>query len=258
LFGRNGDSPLVVLAPRTPADAFRTAYEAARIAVTQMVPVILLSDSYIANGAEPWRIPDPDMLPPFPQRPLPDPATFQPYARDPETLARPWVAPGTPGYAHRIGGIEKEDVTGNISYDPHNHERMTDLRREKVERARRLLQPAVAEGDPDGVLVIGWGSTYGAIRAAVERVREQGARIGHVHLRALNPFPAGLAEIVARYDRVLVPELNDGQLCAVLRARLLTDAMPFGKIQGQPFKVAELERAILRVAAGLDPREETP
>jgi 2-oxoglutarate ferredoxin oxidoreductase subunit alpha len=254
LFGRNGDSPLVVLAARTPADAFRTTYEAVRIAVGFMVPVIVLSDSYVANGAEPWRIPDPGALPPIPRAPLPDAAGFAPYARDADTLARPWATPGIPGYEHRIGGIEKQDVTGNISYDPANHQRMTELRAEKIQRVQACLQPATPEGDPDGVLVIGWGSTFGAVRAAVEQVRADGIRAAHLHLRALSPLPPGLAEAVARYDRVLVPELNHGQLALVLRARLLVDAISLCKVQGQPFKVAEVDEAIRRLHAGDDPQ----
>ena len=254
LFGRNGDSPLVVLAARTPADAFRTTYEAVRIAVGFMVPVIVLSDSYVANGAEPWRIPDPEALPPIPRAPLPDAAGFAPYARDADTLARPWATPGIPGYEHRIGGIEKQDVTGNISYDPANHQRMTELRAEKIQRVQAWLQPATPEGDPDGVLVIGWGSTFGAVRAAVEQVRADGIRAAHLHLRALSPLPPGLAEAVARYDRVLVPELNHGQLALVLRARLLVDAISLCKVQGQPFKVAEVDDAIRRLHAGDDPQ----
>ncbi len=254
LFGRNGDSPLVVLAARTPADAFRTTYEAVRIAVGFMVPVIVLSDSYVANGAEPWRIPDPGALPPIPRAPLPDAAGFAPYARDADTLARPWATPGIPGYEHRIGGIEKQDVTGNISYDPANHQRMTELRAEKIQRVQACLQSATPEGDPDGVLVIGWGSTFGAVRAAVEQVRADGIRAAHLHLRALSPLPPGLAEAVARYDRVLVPELNHGQLALVLRARLLVDAISLCKVQGQPFKVAEVDEAIRRLHAGDDPQ----
>lgn len=249
LYGRNGESPIVVLAPRTPADAFRTTYEAVRIALTCMVPVMVLSDSYVANGAEPWRIPDLDTLPGIELPELPEAEDYQPYMRNADSLARPWVPAGTPGYAHRIGGLEKQEVTGNVSYVPKNHQRMSELRAEKVERVQALLQPAEAEGDDHGVLVIGWGSTYGAIRTAVERSRARGLSTAHLHLRALNPLPPGLAEVVSRYDRVLVPELNLGQLAFLLRARLLVDARSLGKVHGQPFKVAEIEEAIRRMHA---------
>lgn len=253
MYGRNGDSPIVVLAPRTPADAFRTSYEAVRIAIACMVPVMVLSDSYIANGAEPWRIPELDSLPDIPAPPLPPPEAFEPYLRDPETLARPWIAAGTPGYAHRIGGLEKSEGSGDVSYVPQNHQRMTSIRAEKVRRAQRLLQPATPEGDDHGTLVIGWGSTYGALRSATERCRARGYSVAHLHLRALNPFPRGLREVVSRYDRVLVPELNTGQLCQLLRAELLVSAQPLSKVQGQPFKVREIEAAIQLFIEGQDP-----
>ncbi|TVQ93713.1 MAG: 2-oxoacid:acceptor oxidoreductase subunit alpha [Deltaproteobacteria bacterium] len=253
MYGRNGDSPMVLLAPRTPADAFRTAYEAVRIAIHSMVPVMVLSDSYIANGAEPWRIPDLDNLPPIAPPPPPSPQAFAPYSRDPESLARPWIAAGTPGYAHRIGGLEKQDVTGTVSYIPKNHQRMTELRAQKVQRAQALLQPAEAKGDPSGTLLIGWGSTYGAIKTAVARGRAQGHALAHLHLRALNPFPPGLAEVLSRYDRILVPELNSGQLCQLLRAHFLVDAVPLSKVQGQPFKVREIHAAVELLLQGEPP-----
>jgi 2-oxoglutarate ferredoxin oxidoreductase subunit alpha len=242
LFGRNSEAPVPVLAASTPSDCFETVYEACRIAIESMTPVFVLSDGYLANGAEPWRLPDLDKLAPIPIHHPTSPDGFQPYARDPETLARPWAIPGTPGLEHRIGGIEKQDVTGNVSYDPANHEKMVRLRAEKVQRIARRIPPLVVSGDPDGdLLVVGWGSTYGSITAAVNRRRARGgARIGHVHLRYLNPLPSNLGEIVKRYQKVLVPEMNMGQLLMVLRAQYLVDAVGFNKIQGRPFTEGEI------------------
>jgi 2-oxoglutarate/2-oxoacid ferredoxin oxidoreductase subunit alpha len=242
LFGRNSEAPVPVVAAATPSDCFEAAYEACRIAVAFMTPVFLLSDGYLANGAEPWRLPDLARLAPITVRFRTDPDGFRPYSRDPETLARPWAIPGTPGLEHRIGGIEKEDGTGNVSYDPLNHERMVRLRAEKVERIARTLPPQTVEGDPDGgILIVGWGSTYGAIRAAVEKLRSKGrARVGHLHLRYLNPLPKEIGEILPRFGRVLVPEMNMGQLLWVLRARFLVDAIGLNKIQGRPFAEGEI------------------
>lgn len=246
LYGRNGESPMVILAPRGPADCFRTAYEAVRIALTHMTPVTVLSDGYIANGAEPWRVPEPADLPAIdvPNAVAADGETFHPYARDPDTLARPWAVPGTPGLEHRIGGLEKQDVTGNVSYDPANHERMSRLRMDKVQRVARGLHNTRVHGDDDGVLVLGWGSTFGAIREAVDRRRAAGDRIGHVQLRNLNPFPPDLGEVIARYERVLIPELNFGQLHKLIHLAFDLDAEPLHKVQGQPFKIREIEAAI--------------
>ena len=251
LFGRNSEAPVPVLAPSSPGDCFWIALEASRIAVKYMVPVIVLSDGYLANGAEPWRIPDLAELPEMKVRFRTDPAGFRPYEREPHTLARPWAVPGTPGLEHRIGGLEKQDLTGNVSYDPLNHERMVQLRAAKVEAVSAEVPDAVPAGDPEGELVVvGWGSTYGAITAALRAQRGRGRRIGHVHLRHLNPLPRNLGAVLKRYRRVLVPELNAGQLLWLLRARYLVDAVPYTKVQGKPFKQAELESRIDEMLGG--------
>jgi 2-oxoglutarate ferredoxin oxidoreductase subunit alpha len=241
LFGRNSEAPVPVVAAMTPSDCFQAVYEACRIAVTYMTPVIFLSDGYLANGAEPWRLPDVAQLPPIQVSFRTDPEGFQPYQRDPQTLARPWAVPGTPGLEHRIGGLEKEDVTGNVSYDALNHEKMVRLRAEKIERVAAIVPPQTVEGDPSGeILIVGWGSTYGAIRAATEQLRRQGTRVGHAHLRYLNPLPTNLGEVLHRFRQVLVPELNMGQLRLVLRAKFLVDAHGLNKIQGRPFTEGEI------------------
>jgi len=248
LFGRNSEAPVPVLAPSTPGDCFWIALEASRLAVKYMVPVILLSDGYLANGAEPWRIPAVDDLPAIPVKFQEAVADFKPYARDPETLARPWAVPGVAGLEHRIGGLEKQDGTGHVSYDPANHSRMTHLRAEKIERMVRDVPEAAPVGDPEGdLLVVAWGSTFGAVTAAVRARRAQGRKIGHLHLRHLNPLPANLAEVLARYRKVLVPEINLGQLRYVLRARYLVDAIGFNKVEGKPFTISELEGKIEEV-----------
>jgi 2-oxoglutarate ferredoxin oxidoreductase subunit alpha len=245
LFGRNSEAPVPVLAASSPGDCFWVALEASRIAIKYMVPVIVLSDGYLANGAEPWRIPDLFELPEIPVRFRTEPEGFRPYARDETTLARPWAVPGTAGLEHRIGGLEKEDGSGNVSYDPLNHERMVRLRAAKVEAIAQDVPDVVPSGDPDGdLLIVGWGSTYGAITAALRAARGRGRRIGHVHLRHLNPLPRNLGDVLKRYRRVLVPELNMGQLLWVLRARYLVDAAGYSKVQGKPFKQAELEARI--------------
>lgn len=248
LFGRNSEAPLPVLAASTPGDCFWVALEAARIAVKYMVPVIVLSDGYLANGAEPWKIPTLDELPPFPVRFRTETDGFLPYLRDPQTLARPWAVPGTPGLEHRIGGLEKQDGTGNVNYEPLNHEHMVRLRARKVELVAQDVPDVVPAGDPDGdLLLVGWGSTAGAITAALRAQRAKGRRIGHVHLRHLNPLPRNLGDVLARYRRVVVPEMNMGQLVWVLRAKYLVDAKGFNKIQGKPFKQAEIEAKIEEV-----------
>jgi 2-oxoglutarate ferredoxin oxidoreductase subunit alpha len=245
LFGRNSEAPIPVLACSTPADCFWVAIEAARIAIKYMVPVILLSDGYLANGAEPWRIPDVDDIPEIPVSFAKNPEGFLPYKRDPQTLARPWAVPGTPGLEHRIGGLEKQDVTGNINYEPLNHENMVRIRAAKVAGIAQDIPPVVPAGDPEGdLLIIAWGSTHGSITAAVKTQRAKGRKIGHVHLRHLNPLPSNLGEVIKRYKKVLVPELNMGQLLWVLRAKFLVDAQGLNKIQGRPFKHAELEQKI--------------
>lgn len=248
IHGRPSEAPCVVIASRSASDCFETAYEAVRLAIRHMTPVILLSDGYIANGAEPWRLPDLDALPSIPVRFRTDPEGFRPYDRDPETLARPWAIPGTPGLEHRIGGLEKADGTGHVSYDPANHEKMVRLRAEKVERVAKDIPPAEAQGDPDGVLVLGWGSTWGAITGAVNRARARGRRVGHLHLRHLNPMPDNVGDVLARYDRVLVPELNLGQLAMLVRARYLVDVIQLNKVQGQPFRESEILDRILELA----------
>jgi len=248
LFGRNSEAPVPVLAAATPGDCFWVALEASRIAIKYMVPVIVLSDGYLANGAEPWRIPDLAELPEFPVTFRTDPEGFLPYARDPRTLARPWAIPGTPGLEHRVGGLEKQDGTGNVNYEPLNHERMVQLRAAKVELVVQDVPDVVPAGDPEGdLLLVGWGSTYGAITAALRAQREKGRRIGHVHLRHLHPLPKNLGEVLKRYRRVVVPEMNLGQLVWVLRARYLVDAQGFNKVQGKPFKQAEIEAKIEEV-----------
>ena len=257
MFGRNGESPVPIVAPASPADCFNVAIEAARIAVKYRTPVILLSDGYLANGSEPWRIPDtaslPDLsaefsfaAPPGPAGPGEQSGAFEPFRRDPVTLARPWAIPGTPGLEHRIGGIEKADITGEISYDPDNHDRMVRLRQAKIDGIAADIEPLAAD-DPDGsarVLVLGWGSTYGAIGAAVRRVRNAGHAVAQAHLRHLNPFPPNLGEVLRRYDQVLVPEINLGQLALLLRGRYLVDVISYNRVRGLPFQSAELAGVI--------------
>ena len=245
MFGRNSEAPIPIIAPATPGDCFWMALEACRIAIKYMVPVILLSDGYLANGAEPWRVPDADEIPDIPVQFAKDPTDFKPYRRNPDTLARPWAIPGTPGLEHRIGGLEKQDVSGNINYEPLNHENMVRIRAAKVAGIVQDIPDAIAAGDQEGdLLIVAWGSTHGSITAAVKSQRAQGRRIGHLHLRYLNPLPANLAQIFKRYKKILVPELNMGQLLWLLRAKYLVDAVGLNKIQGRPFKQAELEQKI--------------
>src|SRR6201993_630703 len=249
LFGRNSEAPIPIVAAATPSDCFWAALEACRIAVKYMVPVILLSDGYLANGAEPWRIPDAADIPAFPVHFATEPNSanggYLPYKRDPQTLARPWAVPGTPGLEHRIGGLEKQDVSGNINYEPLNHEKMVHIRAAKVAAIAQDIPDIEPAGDAEGdLLIIAWGSTHGAITAAVKAQRAEGRRIGHVHLRHLNPLPSNLGEVIKRYKKVLVPELNMGQLLWVLRAKYLVDAVGLNKIQGRPFKQVELEQKI--------------
>src|SRR6202451_2120276 len=245
LYGRNSEAPVPVLAPSSPGDCFWIALEASRIAIKYMVPVIILSDGYLANGAEPWKIPTVAELPQIPVHFETNPEGFLPYKRNPSTLARPWAIPGTPGLEHRVGGIEKQDVTGNINYEPLNHEHMVRTRAEKVEGIAQDIPEIVPEGDPSGdLLIVAWGSTAGPITAAMKTMREKGHRIGHVHLRYLNPLPRNLGDILKRYKRVLVPEMNMGQLVMILRAKFLVHAESYGKIQGKPFKQSEIEAKI--------------
>ena len=248
LYGRNGESPVPVIAASRPSDCFDTAYEAARIALKYMTPVFFLSDNSIANGAEPWKIPDASTLPAMTTRFVSNGSNteeFMPYARDEETLARSWAVPGTPGLEHRIGGLEKQDLTGNVSYDPDNHEKMTRLRDEKVARIANDIPPTEVFGqDGDELLVIGWGGTFGTLRTAVKNKQAEGVSVSHVHLRYLNPLPADLGDIISRYQKVVVAELNLGQIATIIRARYLVDAIGFNKIQGQPFYVYEVESKI--------------
>jgi len=247
LYGRFGEAPCIVLAASTPADCFETAFEACRLAVRHMTPVILLSDGFIANGTEPWRLPRVDDLPAIPVRFHPGGTELAPYARDPETLARPWALPGTLGLEHRIGGLEKSDGSGNVSYDPANHEHMVRLRAEKVARVSRDVPGVVPEGDDGGLLVVGWGSTYGAITSAVRRARRMGRRVAHVHLRHLHPLPDNLGQVLERYDHVLLPEINLGQLATVLRSRYLLPVESLTKIQGLPFMASEVLARIVEL-----------
>jgi 2-oxoglutarate/2-oxoacid ferredoxin oxidoreductase subunit alpha len=247
LYGRSGECPLPVIAAATPADCFDTAIEATRIALKYRTPVILLSDSYLANGSEPWRLPDvaglPDLRVEFAN---PSDEPFQPYKRDPQTLARPWAIPGTAGLEHRLSGIERADGTGTISYDPGNHDRMVRLRQAKIDGIANDI-PAVEVDDPDGdarLLVLGWGSTYGSIGVAVRRVRLTGDKVAQAHLRHLSPFPANLGDVLGRYEKVLLPEINLGQLALLLRGRYLTDVISYNRVRGQPFRAAELIHVI--------------
>ena len=247
LYGRHGESPVAVLAARSPADCFETAIEAVRLASKYMMPVILLSDGYIANAAQPWHVPSVEGLTPFPVRFHTDPDGFQPYARNPETLARPWAVPGTPGLEHRIGGLEKDALTGAISYDPANHQRMTETRAAKLERIAHDIPPQGIErgGKEGGLVVVGWGSTYGPISRAVGSLIERGYDVAHVHLRHLCPMPRNLGDLLRGFSKILVPEMNSGQLVDLLRAQYLVPAEGLNKISGQPFKIEEIETAVI-------------
>jgi 2-oxoglutarate/2-oxoacid ferredoxin oxidoreductase subunit alpha len=241
VWGRNGECPAIVIAPATPADCFNMAIEAVRLAFKYMVPVFYLSDGYLANGAEPWAVPAIEKLPRIEVKFATDPKKFMPYARNEVTLARPWALPGTPGLEHRIGGIEKQNITGNVNYDPENHHLMVKLRQEKVDRAVADVPKAEIFGDPSGkVLVLGWGSTYGSITSAVEKMRNEGKSVSSVHLRHLNPFPGNLGDVLSSFETVIIPEMNLGQLCTMIRAKYLIDAVPFSKVKGRPFQIREI------------------
>ncbi len=252
LYGRHGESPIPVIAAASPSDAFEMAIEAARIALKYMTPVLLLSDNQIANGSEPWKIPDVDSLAPIPVQFAkhangPD-GTFLPYIRDIDTFARPWAVPGTPGLEHRIGGLEKEAITGNVSYEPANHQLMTDTRAWKVANIANDIPQVEVNGEEDAeILVLGWGSTYGSIRAAARRVRLAGKKVATAHLRYLNPLPTNLGDVLRSFDKVLIPELNTGQLRRVIRAEYLLDVKGLNKVAGEPFKVSEIEEKILEM-----------
>jgi 2-oxoglutarate ferredoxin oxidoreductase subunit alpha len=245
MFGRNGDAPVPVVAPATPAECFDYAVEAWRLALKYMTPVTYLSDAFLATGSEPWKVPSVEDLPTIDVNLWTDKATFRPYLRDPETLARPWAVPGTPGLEHRIGGLEKADVTGNVSYDPDNHHRMTMLRHEKIAGIANDIPDLQVFGPERGdVLVLGWGSTYGALRSAVERLQSQGEAVSHAHLRHLNPFPRNTGDVLSSFRRVLCPEVNMGQLRMLLRDRYLVDIVGLNKVRGKPFRIAEIEEAV--------------
>ena len=245
MFGRNGESPVAIVAPATPSECFDIAIEACRIALRHMVPTIMLSDGYLGSGSEPWRIPSLDDLPKIEVNFATDPESFQPYARDEETLVRPWAIPGTPGLEHRIGGLEKLDGTGTVSYTAENHEIMVHHRAEKVARIANDIPELAVTGNPEGeLLVLGWGSTYGAITSAVERARADGLSVSAAHLRHMNPFPKNLGDVLSRFERVLIPEMNLGQLRMLIRARYLVDAVGLNRVTGRPLKTGEIVEKI--------------
>ncbi|MFO0804764.1 MAG: 2-oxoglutarate ferredoxin oxidoreductase subunit alpha, partial [Gemmataceae bacterium] len=265
MFGRNGECPAAIIAPQSPVDCFESAYEAIRLATKFMCPVFLLSDGYLANGSEPWRIPNLEKLPKIEVKHATGPNSegwtgpghevaadaegagvgrFLPYKRD-ENLSRPWAVPGTPGLEHRIGGIEKQDVTGNINYEPSNHEHMVKTRAKKIENIANAIPELAVTGDADAdLLVVGWGGTFGSITTAVERSRRKGKKVAQAHFRYLNPMPKNTEAVLKKYKKILVPELNGGQLCWLLRAKYLAPAVSLTKIQGRPFLVSEIEQAI--------------
>ncbi|MEA2174463.1 MAG: 2-oxoglutarate/2-oxoacid ferredoxin oxidoreductase subunit alpha [Blastocatellia bacterium] len=245
VWGRNGECPAIVIAPATPADCFDMAIEAVRLAFKYMTPVFYLSDGYLANGAEPWRVPEIEELPRIEIKFTTDPENFMPYARDEETLARPYAIPGTPGLEHRIGGIEKQHLTGNVNYEPENHHFMVKLRQEKIDRAANDIPPVEVFGERTGkVLVLGWGSTYGSINSAVEKMQREGKPVSSAHLRHLNPLPKDLGEVLRGFETVIVPEMNLGQLCTMIRAKYLVDAVAFSKVKGRPFQIREIIRKV--------------
>ncbi|HEU4479341.1 MAG TPA: 2-oxoacid:acceptor oxidoreductase subunit alpha [Pyrinomonadaceae bacterium] len=245
VWGRNGECPAIVIAPATPADCFHMAIEAVRLAFKYMTPVFYLSDGYLANGAEPWALPEIDKLPKIEVSFVKNPEGFMPYARDPETLARPYAIPGTPGLEHRIGGIEKQHITGNVNYDPENHHLMVKLRQEKIDRAANDVPAVEVFGAATGkVLVLGWGSTYGSIASAVEKLQGDGKSVSAAHLRHLNPFPKNLGDVLAGFETVIIPEMNLGQLCTMIRAKYLVNAIPFSKVKGRPFQIREIVRKV--------------
>ena len=247
MHGRNGEAPAVILSPQSPGDCFYMAFEACRIALEYMMPVILLSDGYLANGSEPWEIPDFNSLPKINTRKVDSSdENFMPYDRDEKTLARPWAAAGTKGLEHRIGGLETEIKTGHVSYDPENHEHMIHLRSKKVEAVSATIPDVVPFGDESGdVLVIGWGSTYGAIRSAVENLRDEGKSVSHIQLRYINPLPNNLGDVLLKYKKIIVPELNMGQLNSILRSKYLVDSIGLNKIKGKPFTVEEIYNKVI-------------
>jgi 2-oxoglutarate ferredoxin oxidoreductase subunit alpha len=251
LYGRHGEAPVPVVAPATPADCFYMVFEAARLAIKYMTPVLFLSDGYLANGSEPWPIPSSAELPDIPVKFWTEKEGFFPYLRDEKTLARPWALPGTAGLEHRIGGLEKQHVTGNVNYEPANHDLMVHLRAEKIERLVADIPPLQVEGDESGdLLVLGWGSTYGAIKTAVATKRVRGKSVSQAHLRYLNPFPKNLGEVLYRFKHVLVPEINLGQLVKVIRSKYLVPAVGFNKVEALPLRSSDIEERIDEVLEG--------
>ncbi|MCH8166160.1 MAG: 2-oxoglutarate ferredoxin oxidoreductase subunit alpha, partial [Planctomycetes bacterium] len=252
MFGRPSESPCVIVAPRSPSDCFEMAVEAFRLAVHCMCPVLFLSDGYLANGAEPWLLPDLDAIQPIevnhPTETNNPEGPYLPYKRDPETLARPWVVPGTSGLEHRIGGLEKQDVTGNISYDPDNHEHMVRTRAAKVQRAAEIIPPLEVRGPDSGdVLLLGWGGTYGAITTAGDELRRRGRSVSTAHLRYINPFPSNLGEVLSRFNTIIIPELNLGQLRMLIRDRFLIDVIGINEVRGKMFQVEALVKKTLKI-----------
>ena len=251
MYGRNGECPMVVVAPATPSDCFNVLFEACKIALEHMIPVMVLSDGYVANGSEPWMIPTIDDLPQIKVTKATDPESFMPYSHAEGTVARPWAVPGTPGLEHRIGGLEKEDQTGNVNYDPDNHHYMNVHRQNKVDAIANYIPEAKAYGDDSGeLLVLGWGGTHGAIRSSVDRAQKAGHSVSHLHLRHINPFPKNLGEVLSNYKKVLIPELNLGQLSTMIRAKFLVDAQGLNKVAGKPFTTTEVYNKILQMVKG--------
>jgi len=250
MYGRNGEAPVVVLAAQTPADCFDLAIEASRIAIKYMVPVILLSDGYLANGSEPWKIPEPELLPEIEVKFVKEKEGYQPYVRN-ENLSRPWAIPGTPGLEHRIGGLEKANITGDVSYDPENHEFMVRLRAQKVSNVKNDIPDLEVIGDKDAdILVLGWGGTYGSITEAVNRARKKGMKVAQAHLRYINPLPKNTAELLRKYKHILCPELNLGQLSKIIASEYAVEVEPFNKVQGLPFRSSEIESKIESILLG--------
>lgn len=251
MFGRHGEAPVPIVAAQSAADCFSMTIEAARLALKYMTPVILLTDGYISQGTNPWRVPGLDELPDLTPTFVTDKEGFAPYKRDPETLARMWAVPGTPGLEHRIGGLEKEDITGNVSHDPLNHQKMVGLRAEKIERIANDIPDAKLQGEPGSdLLIIGWGGTFGAIEDAYNKLRAEGRKISYVHLKHINPLPKNLEDIISKFEIVLIPELNSGHLRYILQAKFLRTFIGLNKIQGLPLKAYEVEDKIIEILDG--------
>ena len=249
MYGRNGEAPLAVMAAQSPSDCFFAAFEACKMALEYMTPVILLSDGYIANGSEPWKIPDFNKLPEIQLRKVDNQDNFSPYDHSNKNLSRPWAIPGTPGLEHRIGGLEKSDLTGNVSYDPNNHQLMTDIRQKKIEMIAKDIPEIVPFGKQSGnLLVVSWGGTYGAVRSAVEKAQSQGLSVTQIHLRYINPFPENLGELMLNFQQIMVPELNSGQLSILLRSKYLIDSVGLNKVEGQPFSTDDVLNKIIEIA----------